>query len=224
MTGLIGWLLLGMVLLPTLGAIAARLIARRADGALPRVVGGAGFGAAVLCAILLSRTPVDSESLGRLAIFLPSNDIRIARESFLGPLDEPNLTEAAPTPTQEFVINAPAPTPTSQASPTARARPTRVPTSTSAPTSTPDPTSVATTTPDPTSVPTRQPTAQPTTPPPPAAPAGQPQRYEVEPGDTLRGIAERFNISVTRLLDYNGLTPEEGDSLRIGQILYIPPQ
>jgi LysM repeat protein len=44
----------------------------------------------------------------------------------------------------------------------------------------------------------------------------------VEPGDTLRGIAQDFDISVEALLDANGLTPAEGDEIRPGQELIIP--
>jgi LysM repeat protein len=77
----------------------------------------------------------------------------------------------------------------------------RTPTSTPAPTATPAPTS----TPEP---------------PPPEPPAQQ--VYVVEPGDTLRGIAEAFGVSVEALLDANGLTPEEGDQIRPGQELIIP--
>jgi LysM repeat protein len=222
MTGMIGWLLLGMALFPTLGAIAARLIARRADGAWPRVVGSLGFGGAVVCAIVLSRASVDPHRMGRLAIFLPSNDVRIARESFLGPLDVPeSLAAAAPDPTTTPAIVTAAPTATPSRTPTVASSPTMAPTATIVPTATPAPTATIapTATPEPTAMPA------PTTPPPqPTAPAAQPQRYVVEAGDTLRAISERFGVSVTRLLDYNGLTPEEGDNLRIGQVLYVPPR
>lgn len=216
MTGMIGWLLLGMALFLTLGALAARLIARHADGAWPRVVGGLGFGVAIVCAIVLSRVSVDPHSMGRLAIFLPSNDVRIAREAFLGPLDAPeSLVAAAPEPTTTPAIATAAPTAMPTATPTLIPSPTPAPTATIEPTATPAPTATI----EPTALP-----PEPTAPPPTAVPAAQPQRYVVEAGDTLRAISERFGVSVTRLLDYNGLTPEEGDNLRIGQVLYIPPR
>jgi LysM repeat protein len=44
----------------------------------------------------------------------------------------------------------------------------------------------------------------------------------VQAGDTLRSIAEKFSVSVTALVDANKLTPEEADSLRVGQELVIP--
>ena len=61
--------------------------------------------------------------------------------------------------------------------------------------------------------------AAPTAAPPPAR---EPQKYTVQAGDTLRSIAEKFNVSVTTLIDTNKLTPAEADSLRVGQELVIP--
>lgn len=46
--------------------------------------------------------------------------------------------------------------------------------------------------------------------------------YKVSDGETADEIAERFNISATELLSYNGLQPESG--LAPGQVLHIPPQ
>ncbi|WP_029214950.1 LysM peptidoglycan-binding domain-containing protein [Kallotenue papyrolyticum] len=209
---MIGWLLLGMLVLPTLGAIAARLLARRFDGTLPRVIAVLGFVAAALCALGVSRLPANAEHLGRLAILLPSNDVRIARASLLNPTPPAIAAQPAPAITAE-----PTPTPWASSAPTAT--PTPTPTATPAPTTTPQPT--ATVTPEPTATP------QPTTTPEPTAaprPAAEPRRYVVQPGDTLRAIAARFGVSVERLLEYNGLTPEEGDNLRVDQVLYIPPQ
>jgi LysM repeat protein len=81
----------------------------------------------------------------------------------------------------------------------------------------------ATPTPAPTATPepTPEPTATPEPPPPEPEPPQQ-QVYVVEPGDTLRGIAEQFGVSVEALLNANGLTPEEGDQIRPGQELLIP--
>jgi LysM repeat protein len=217
---MIGWMLLAMLLLPTLGAILARLIGRRAGGAA-RIAGGLAFAAAIALAIVLSRAPTDAAALGRMAIFLPSNDVMIARESFIespvadapAPAIEPVIAQITPEPTQAPRESA-TPAPTQTTRPTATTQPT--------PTATPEPTAEPTATPEPTAEPEPEPTSVPPT----AAPAqaDAPQRYIVEAGDTLRSIAERFSISVTRLLEYNGLTPEEGDSLRIDQQLWIPPR
>jgi LysM repeat protein len=62
--------------------------------------------------------------------------------------------------------------------------------------------------------PTELPTAAP-------APAG-PRKYTVQTGDTLRSIAEKFNVSVKAIIDANKLTAAEADSLRVGQELIIP--
>ena len=48
------------------------------------------------------------------------------------------------------------------------------------------------------------------------------QRYTVQDGDTFRAIAERFGVSVADLLQANGMTAEQADTLRIGQELVIP--
>ncbi len=59
----------------------------------------------------------------------------------------------------------------------------------------------------------------PTTPPTTAAP--QASLYEVQPGDTLSVIAERFGISTTALADANGIT--DVNTIKPGQELTIPP-
>jgi len=38
----------------------------------------------------------------------------------------------------------------------------------------------------------------------------------------LRGIAEKFGVSVQAIIDANKLTPQQADSLRVGQELIIP--
>lgn len=43
--------------------------------------------------------------------------------------------------------------------------------------------------------------------------------YKVKKGDTLAGIAHKFNTSVTRIRNANGL---KGSSIKIGQVLKIP--
>ncbi len=59
----------------------------------------------------------------------------------------------------------------------------------------------------------------PTTPPTTAVP--QSQLYEVQPGDTLSVIAERFSITTTALADANGIT--DVNTIKPGQELTIPP-
>ncbi len=45
--------------------------------------------------------------------------------------------------------------------------------------------------------------------------------YQVQPGDTLVSIAEKFHITVEALAAYNHLNND--DSLQVGMILHIPP-
>jgi LysM repeat protein len=53
-------------------------------------------------------------------------------------------------------------------------------------------------------------------------PSSEVRAYFVQPGDTLRSIAEQFGMGVDALLRFNGLSPAEGDQLQLGQQLYIP--
>ncbi|GAC1357214.1 MAG: LysM peptidoglycan-binding domain-containing protein [Herpetosiphon sp.] len=46
--------------------------------------------------------------------------------------------------------------------------------------------------------------------------------YIVKAGDTLRGIAEKFDVTVQSLLDANDLTRKQGDNLQLDQKLIIP--
>jgi len=204
MLGITGWLLLGMLLLPTCGGLLARLLTRRFGTRAGLWTSVLGFAGAIICLVALQWTPRDAAALGSLTIFLPSSNIVVARDSFI------ELPTAAPQ-----VALAPS-------TPTATSRPTLTPTAAATITPTVEPTP---TTEPPTPVPTEAPPAptEPPTPEPTSAPQ-QAQRYVVEPGDTLRSIAERFDVTVEALLRYNGLTTEEADSLRVGQELLIPPR
>ena len=46
--------------------------------------------------------------------------------------------------------------------------------------------------------------------------------YIVQPGDTLSGIAERFNTTVDKIAAYNSITDTR--NIQAGQVLNIPPQ
>lgn len=46
--------------------------------------------------------------------------------------------------------------------------------------------------------------------------------YTIQSGDTLYGIARRYGINATALMQANGLTPESAGRLRIGGTLTIP--
>lgn len=54
----------------------------------------------------------------------------------------------------------------------------------------------------------------------PGAPLKYPFRYVVKQGDTLSGLAARFNVSAARILAANNIT--NADYIRIGQELIIP--
>ena len=82
----------------------------------------------------------------------------------------------------------------------------------------------ATETPSPT---VTTPAASPTPPPPPATETASPtptaagETYEVQPGDSLSAIAQRFNTTVEALVEANGIT--DPDQLFPGDQLTIPP-
>lgn len=212
MSGLTLWLVLGVLLLPTIGALIARAVEQRSGAQAVRLIGALGFAGAVVCLLALQWRPIDTATLGRLNIFLPSSDVVVAQDSFVEiPTVVPTRIAATTTPlppTSTPTVATAAPTATSESTPTPPPPPTEIP-PTEAPA--PPPTEAP---PPPTEVPP---------PPPTEAPAAGPQRYIVESGDTLRSIAERFNVSVGAILRYNGLSEEDGDNLRPGQELLIPP-
>jgi LysM repeat protein len=49
-----------------------------------------------------------------------------------------------------------------------------------------------------------------------------PQVYVVQPGDTLRSIAEQLGVDIMDLLQVNGMTIEDADSIYPGQELVVP--
>jgi len=46
------------------------------------------------------------------------------------------------------------------------------------------------------------------------------QAYQVQPGDTLGDIAQKFDVSVEQIMTFNGL--KNANSLGAGQVVYIP--
>jgi LysM repeat protein len=201
-------LLLFALVLPILGAVVLRLLG-------PRLAPLQLYGAAVLLlavviasVLVLARGDIPSLQIGNLSILLP---VTAPDDSFLplvptSPAEQPPATTAvassAPV-TATAALTATVVPPTAAATQTATAEPTAEPT--------------ATATPEPTAVP---PTALPPT----AAPAPPAARrtYTVQPGDTLLSIARQFNTTVTAIVEANNLTPQQADSLRVGQKLVIP--
>jgi LysM repeat protein len=48
-----------------------------------------------------------------------------------------------------------------------------------------------------------------------------PQTYEIQPGDGLSGIAEKFGVDINKLAVLNGITNR--DDIEAGDVLDIPP-
>jgi len=202
-------LLMLALVLPLLGAIVLRVLAPRLTAAPLYGAAALIFSVAVVSVLMLARSNISSLQVGGLSLLLPvsgPDDQDIA----LPPLtDLPALDAATPTTAGSPTTASSTPALTATAGPTV----TQVPTQAL-------PTAAATALP-PTAAPTASPTAAPTAAPPTAAPSG-PRSYTVQPGDTLRGIAEQFNVSVQAIIDANDLTPAQADSLRVGQVLVIP--
>lgn len=202
-------LLLLALVLPTAGALALRLLAPRMTASQSYLVAAVVFALAFTSVLVLARASTNSVQIGNLSLLAPN----VGEEMIDLPIDLPMtvLPEQddpfaqptdAPAATVPAATDAPAPTATTAAE-TATTAPiaTAAPTETTAPTTAPEPTAAP--------VPT---TAQ----------APQRRTYVVQSGDTLRSIAEQFNVSVQALLDANNLTPEQADALRVGSELVIP--
>jgi LysM repeat protein len=211
-------LLVCALVLPIIGAAAIRAFAPRLTEQQAYVIGGLILALAVASVIVLSRANITSLQLGSVSLLLsdaPIADVLpadIESTTVSPPPDEDDTAQPVPAATEES-------TPTADASTTV---PTAVPTNepTTVPTTVPTDVPTATPTPEP---PTPEPTAVPTEPPPPTEPpAPAPRTYAVQQGDTLRSIAEQFDVSVQAILDANNLTPAQADALRIGQELVIP--
>jgi LysM repeat protein len=190
--------------LPVLGAITLRVLTPRLSP--PQLAGAAAlvFGVALASVFLLARANVPSLQVGDLSLLLPAAAPAAGEPAPVvpqpAPADQPPTAGPGPTvePPVELPTEPPAP---------ATAAPTALPTQ-------------APTEPPPTELP---PTATPTPEPPTPTPQPAARRtYVVQPGDTLRGIAEQFDVSVQALLDANNLTAEQADALRVGQELVIP--
>jgi LysM repeat protein len=206
---LIYLLLVCALVLPVAGALALRLLSNRLQ--LTQLYGAAGaiLAVALVSLLLLARSDVPNLQIGGLSLLLP---VAAPEDSDLPPIAD------LPTAMLPAETSAPAAAPTGTFAPAATSiPPTAAPTepvaatiepTTEPPTPTPEP---PTATPEPSPAPTE----------PPAAPAG-PRTYTVQSGDTLRSIAEQFNVSVQALIDANSLTAEQADSLRVGQELVIP--
>jgi len=205
-------LLLFALVLPVLGAILLRVLGSRLSPTQLYGAAGSIFAVVLVSVLVLARSDVPSLQIGALSVLLPVS----------APEDIGVAIPVADLPTSGATLEEPtansAPTSLSENAPTSEAA-TPVPTESRTEAPTEAPTLAATAAPEPTLAPTIAPTAAPTAAPP--APS-EPRKYTVQPGDTLRAIAEKYNVSVTAIVDANKLTPQEADSLRVGQELVIP--
>lgn len=191
---------------PILGAIGLRVLGPRLSGVQLYVVAAIVFAVVFASVLMLARANVSNIQIGQLSLLLPA---AAPAEEQPAPIEQPPAGEVTPLvqETADAPTGAPTETATTGPSATAAASATAEATETPTPEPTAPPEPTATATPEP---PTETP-----------QPAGR-RTYVVQPGDTLRAIAEQFNVSVSALLEANNLTPEEADSLRPGQELVIP--
>jgi LysM repeat protein len=199
-------LLLFAFVLPILGAVVLRLLGPRLAPMQLYSAAVLMLGVVIASVVVLARGDIPSLQIGNLSILLP---VTAPEDSFLPlvpttPAEQspvsPALATGVPV-TATAVLTAtvlPLDTATAASTQTATAEPTAEPTAT--PTATPEPTAV----------------------PPTAAPPAAQRTYTVQPGDTLLSIAEEFDTTVTALIEANDLTPQQADSLRVGQELVIP--
>ncbi|NNJ10113.1 LysM peptidoglycan-binding domain-containing protein [Chloroflexales bacterium ZM16-3] len=184
------------LLLPLLGAVALRLLDARMGERRVLIASAVVFGVAIASALALSRSDVGAIRIGDVSLLLPGTRPDTV---FVLPADIPIQGNPEDAPVGPPVLPTLTPRPSATATVTATPLPSATPTDTpEPPTATPEP---PTATPEP--------------------PAGG-RTYTVESGDSLRSIAEQFGVSVDAILQANGLTPAQGDALRVGQELVIP--
>lgn len=219
-------LLLLALVLPVVGAAALRLLIPRLSAGQFYAGAAAVFAVAVASVVLLARSNIDNVQVGNLTLVLPVSGMDNGELAFANPnlggdtaaaSNAPGLTMPVTDSTELPTAIMPAAAPTVAAQAT-EATPTEAPTAAS--TATPEPTEAPTPTEEPTAVPPTE--APPTETPAPPTEAPQQQTYTVKKGDTLRSIAEKFDVSVEALLRANNLTPSQADALRIDQKLVIP--
>lgn len=206
-----GILVLAALLLPTLGALAGRLMSRfgpRIAIAVTLLSFGGSAGLALLLLISgaeFPTTPGWASLLPRSGPALQTLAFDIARDR-AQPAGELAVAAVPPVVPEPGAVAAIVP-------PTATMQPSPEPTEPLAPT--PVPATLTPTPPPPTSAPPA-PTVQP------EPPSAEVRTYIVKQGDTLRSIAAQFGVTVEALLRFNGLSGAEGDRLTLGQRIYIP--
>ena len=172
-------------------------------------LGGLLFSLSGAAVIWLVQERIETVQIGSLTITQPQGiDLQLPIEipSPAPTLPNPPATPAAASATAPPSSPTARPTLAATPAPNATARPSAIPSAT------PEPTATAT----PSATPVA-PTATPAPPPPP------PRRtYTVRPGDTLRSIANAFEVTVQAIINANNLTPAQADALQPGDTLIIP--
>lgn len=222
-------LILGLVF-PLIGAAALRLFA-------PRMSQRQIIGFAVLL-VLLPVVSVVTLSRANIASVQVAGVTLVLAQPTIGPIIPQDVLDALPTEDQPSIGDdeTAVATPGKLSSPEDATAPVAAETAaaaTVAPTvatvetvpPTPEPPTATleppTPTPEPPTATPVPPTPEPpTVTPQPAAPSRR--TYTVQQGDTLRGIAEKFDVTVAALLRANNLTAAQADSIRPGQELVIP--
>jgi LysM repeat protein len=217
-------LLICALLLPVIGAVGLRLLRPRLTDRIFYSVAALIFGITVFSVVVLARSDVATIRLAGLAILLPDDGL-LELPTQLVPTSDGSLNDPVTGATNQ---------PTTPVSPLEQTTATELstalppittlqPTDAIAITETPIPPTATLIPPTETPIPPTETPIPPTeTPiPPTAAPAG-PRRYTIQSGDTLRGIAERFGVTVQAILRANKLTAAQADALRPGQELVIP--
>ena len=206
-------LLLVVLLLPLGTAILLRLLWNRVSSQQLAVLTVLLFSLEAVTVIALARSDIQHLQIAGVTVMAPARGLAILPPELqtLVPTNTPESRNATATAAPEQT-SAPLATQAATHTPAAQpsATPTILPSATAAPTATPAPT--ATAAPTATSAPTATATQV----------VAAKRRYTVEPGDTLRSIAEQFNVTVQAILDANDLTPAQADTLKPGQVLIIP--
>ena len=132
---------------------------------------------------------------------------------------------ASPTPTAAPLAAIPAAAPTPNTTPSVAPRQEGVPSAVPQATTTPVPAASEAANAEPESTaPTEEapPEAEPAMPTPaPSQPSPAYRTYVVQPGDILKQIAARYGVSMVSIIAINNIP--NADSLRVGQVLRIPP-
>lgn len=199
---------------PLIGAIVLRLVFTRLGSMTFYGIAVVTFGVVVVSVLMLASSNISSLQVGGISLLLPvtgidERELAVPLSTLVPMPDEP--MDHSDASNDHSLEEEPVFSPSLTTVPSQSPLPV---TPTSEPVATPATTPSLSRSRSPTSevVPTEAP-PQPTV---------TRRTYTVQPGDTLRSIAEALGVSVPALLEANGMTPEQADELRIGQELVVP--